>query len=131
MNIAVYLLNRCPTKALKKTTPFEEYNGRKPGIAHLKVFGSLCYVHIPSNLIHKLEENCHKCIFVGYGASEKGYRLYDPISRKIILSRDVTFDENVSWDLNCTTSNEVRFTAVTEYQSANEICEIGDSSHSE
>ncbi|CAN6562150.1 unnamed protein product [Malus baccata var. baccata] len=37
-------------------------------------------------------------IFDGYGASEKGYRLFDPISRKIILSRDVTFDENNSWD---------------------------------
>ncbi|XP_070682342.1 uncharacterized protein [Malus domestica] len=32
---------------------------------------------------------------------------------------------------NCTTSNEVRFPAITEYQSVNEICEIGESSHSE
>ncbi|BBH06928.1 multidrug resistance-associated protein 9 [Prunus dulcis] len=47
--------------------------------------------------IHKLEENSHKCIFVGYGLCEKGYRLYDPKTRKIILSRDVYFDEEASW----------------------------------
>ena len=67
VHTAVYLLNRCPTKALNKMTHFEAYNGRKPGIAHLKIFGSVCYVHVPVNLRHKLESNNHKCIFVGYG----------------------------------------------------------------
>ncbi|KAI5337601.1 hypothetical protein L3X38_016872 [Prunus dulcis] len=38
VNTAVYLLNRCLTKSLKKITPFEAYTGRKPGIAHLKDF---------------------------------------------------------------------------------------------
>ena len=36
VHTAVYLLNRCPTKALNNITPFEAYSGRKPGIAHLK-----------------------------------------------------------------------------------------------
>ncbi|KAI5320266.1 hypothetical protein L3X38_039974 [Prunus dulcis] len=97
VHTAVYLLNRCPSKSLEKMTPFEAYTGRKPGIAHLKVFGCLCHVLIPSVLRHKLEENSHKCIFVGYGLCEKGYRLYDPKTRKIILSRDVYFDEEASW----------------------------------
>ncbi|CAL9009573.1 unnamed protein product [Prunus brigantina] len=119
VNTAVYLLNRCPTKALKKTTPFEAYSGRKPGIAHLKVFGSLCYAHIPSKLRHKLEENSCKCIFVGYATSEKGYRLYDPISRKIILSRDVTFDENASWQWENATEGEMTVPMPTENQDCN------------
>ncbi|KAI5329221.1 hypothetical protein L3X38_028618 [Prunus dulcis] len=76
VNTAVYLLNRCPTKALNKVTPFEAYTGRKPGIAHLKIFGSPCHVLIPSALRHKLEENSHKCILVGYGLCEKGYRIF-------------------------------------------------------
>ncbi|KAI5348859.1 hypothetical protein L3X38_001746 [Prunus dulcis] len=97
VHTAVYLLNRCPSKSLEKMTPFEAYTGRKPGIAHLKVFGCLCHVLIPSVLRHKLEENSHKCIFVGYGLCEKGYRLYDPKTRKIVLSRDVYFDEEASW----------------------------------
>ncbi|BBH08996.1 transposable element gene [Prunus dulcis] len=97
VNTAVYLLNRCPTKALNKVTPFEAYTGRKPGVAHLKIFGSPCHVLIPSALRHKLEENSHKCIFVGYGLFQKGYRLFDPSNRKIILSRDVKFDEESLW----------------------------------
>ena len=100
VHTVVYLLNRCPTKALNKMTPFEAYSGRKPGIAHLKIFGSLCYVHVPANIRHKLESNSHKCIFVGYGTSEKGYRVFDPTTNRIILSRDVMFDESAKWDWN-------------------------------
>lgn len=29
VNTVVYLLKKCPTKALDKMTPFEAYNGRK------------------------------------------------------------------------------------------------------
>ncbi|KAI5348776.1 hypothetical protein L3X38_001663 [Prunus dulcis] len=78
--------------------PFEAYSGRKPGIAHLKVFGSLCYVHVPNELRHKLEPKSVKGVFVGYATCEKGYRIFDPISKKLTLPRDVTFDEEGSWN---------------------------------
>ncbi|CAL8151067.1 unnamed protein product [Prunus armeniaca] len=97
MHTAVYLLNRCPTKALHNITPFESYSGRKPGIAHLKVFGSLCYVHGLAELRHKLDPKSTKGVFVGYAICEKGYRVFDPVSNKLILSRDVTFDEEGAW----------------------------------
>ncbi|CAL9001163.1 unnamed protein product [Prunus brigantina] len=116
VNTAVYLLNRCPTKALKKVTPFEVYTGRKPGIAHLKIFGSPCHVLIPSALRHKLEENSHKCIFVGYGLYEKGYRLFDPSTRKVILSRDVQFDENGLWKWENAREGEMIVLVPTENQ---------------
>ncbi|CAL9017123.1 unnamed protein product [Prunus brigantina] len=116
VNTAVYLLNRSPTKALNKITPFEAYTGRKPGIAHLKIFGSPCHVLIPSALRHKLEENSHKCIFVGYGLCEKGYRLFDPSTRKIILSRDVQFDENGLWKWENANEEEMVVPLPTENQ---------------
>ncbi|CAL8130673.1 unnamed protein product [Prunus armeniaca] len=97
VHIAMYILNRCPTKALNNVTPFEAYNGRKPGIAHLKVFGSLCYVHVSNELRHKPKPMSVKRVFVGYATCEKGYRIFDPISKKLTLSRDVTFDEEGSW----------------------------------
>ncbi|XP_062193553.1 uncharacterized protein LOC133896948 [Phragmites australis] len=34
----VYMLKRLPTKALDERTPFEAWNGRKPHLAHLRVF---------------------------------------------------------------------------------------------
>ncbi|KAM1578272.1 hypothetical protein ACFX1Z_039846 [Malus domestica] len=98
VNTSVYILNRCPTKSLDKKTPFEAYSGRKPGIKHLKIFGSVCYAYIPRQVRQKLDETSTKCIFLGYGTCEKGYRLYDPISKKIIVSRDVIVNENACWD---------------------------------
>ncbi|TXG63524.1 hypothetical protein EZV62_010518 [Acer yangbiense] len=38
---------RCPTKAVHNKTPVEAWSGRKPSTKHLRVFGSICYVHIP------------------------------------------------------------------------------------
>ncbi|KAM1480911.1 hypothetical protein ACFX2I_028001 [Malus domestica] len=98
VHTAVYLLNRCPTKSLDSITPFEAYSKRKLGIAHLKVFGSVCYVHTPSELRHKLEPKSIKGVFVGYAKCEKGYRVFDPISKRLILSRDVVFDEDSAWE---------------------------------
>ncbi|KAM1099314.1 hypothetical protein TB2_005809 [Malus domestica] len=94
----VYILNRCPTKALNNITPFEAYSGRKPGIAHLRVFGSLCYVHVPSEQRHKLEPKSLKGVFVGYATCEKGYRVFDPLSKKLFLSRDIVFEEEAVWN---------------------------------
>ncbi|KAM2382903.1 hypothetical protein FF1_040470 [Malus domestica] len=82
VNIFVYLLNKSPTKALGNITPFEKFNGRKIGIKHLKVFGSVSYSLIPGNLRHKLEETSVIGIFIGYGACEKGYRVLNPATQK-------------------------------------------------
>ncbi|BBG92635.1 hypothetical protein Prudu_000428, partial [Prunus dulcis] len=103
-------------KTLNKVTPFEAYTGRKPGIAHLKIFGSPCHVLIPSALRHKLEENSHKCILVGYGLCEKGYRIFDPSSRKVILSRDVHFDEDGLWKWENEQKGEIAVSMPAENQ---------------
>lgn len=98
VHTAMYLLNRCPTKALDNITPFEAYTGRKPGIAHLRIFGALCYVHVPKELKHKLESKSVKGVFVGYATCEKGYKVFDPVNKKLILSIDVVFYEEAAWD---------------------------------
>ena len=100
VNTAVYVLNRSPTKALDKKTPFEAYSGRKPGLKHLRVFGSLCYAHVPNPQRQKLDLASNRCVFLGYGSCEKGYRLYNITTEKVIISRDVVFNEEASWDWN-------------------------------
>ena len=96
----VYLLNRCPTKSLQDKTPIEAWSKRKPSAKHLKVFGSICYVHIPTAKRHKLEVKSEIGIFVGYSSQSKGYRVYNPKTKKIMISRDVKFDESASWNWN-------------------------------
>ncbi|KAB5537672.1 hypothetical protein DKX38_015205 [Salix brachista] len=42
----------------------------------------------------KLDVKTRQCIFLGYGLDEFGYRLYDPVEKKLVRSRDVVFMED-------------------------------------
>lgn len=55
----------------------------------------------------KLDAKSTKGIFVGYATCEKGYRVYDLVTKKLILSRDVVFDENAAWDWKAMLENLV------------------------
>ena len=90
---AVYIMNRTPTAAIHGMTPEERYTGRKPDISHLKIFCCIAYVHVPDELRSKLDPKAEKCIFIGYSLQQKGYRCYNPSTRKFTVSRDVVFDE--------------------------------------
>ena len=73
-----YVLNRSPTKALQSITPYEAWHGRKPSVAHLRVFGSQAYALVHVQHRRKLDDKAMKCIFVGYSSKSKVYRLYHP-----------------------------------------------------
>jgi hypothetical protein len=75
-------------------TPEEKYSGTKPSVNHLKKIGPLAYLHVPKENRKKLDSKTQPCLFVGYDDQSKVYRLFDPFRRKIVLSRDVLFDEN-------------------------------------
>jgi hypothetical protein len=97
---AVYVLNISPTKSVWNKTPFEAWFERKPGVSHLRVFGCIAYAFFNPQKRTKLDEKSEKCIFIGYCTQSKGYRLYNPESGKIIVSRNVMFDENANWKWN-------------------------------
>ncbi|KAF2303408.1 hypothetical protein GH714_018049 [Hevea brasiliensis] len=46
----------------------------------------------------KLEDKSVSCVLFGISGESKGYRMFDPIAKKIIVSRDVIFDEDREWD---------------------------------
>lgn len=94
---AVYLLNRCPTKSVRNMTPEEAWSSFKPSVAHLRVFGCIAYAKIPEARRIKLDDKGVKCIFVGYGDRTMGYKLYNPLTKKVIISRDVVFEEDQTW----------------------------------
>ncbi|KAG8488949.1 hypothetical protein CXB51_016967 [Gossypium anomalum] len=96
VNTAVYLQNRLPTKALAQKTLFEAWFGFKPSLAHLRVFGCICYAHIHIVKRDKLAKKAQPGILVGYSSVKKGYRILDPLSNKVLMSRDVVFDEKSS-----------------------------------
>jgi len=88
-----YLVNRSPSSALDDTTPHEVWSGKKPSLQHLRVFGCDAYVHVPKEKRSKLDNKAEKCIFIGYKDGVKGYKLWNPETKKIVYSRDVVFRE--------------------------------------
>lgn len=92
MTTTAFLKNRCPSSVIGLKTPQEMWQGKPAIYKELKVFGCLAYAHIKQD---KLDFRAVKCIFVGYPAKVKGYKLWrlEGSGQKCYISRDVIFDE--------------------------------------
>ena len=60
----------------------------------MRIFSCDAYVIISKNQHYKLDPRSKKYVFVGYNDGVKGYRLWDPTTHKIIIRKDVVFDES-------------------------------------
>ncbi|KAH9182607.1 hypothetical protein AeNC1_015417, partial [Aphanomyces euteiches] len=104
---AVYCMNRS-VSANSNTTPFKLWHGYEPDVSHMKVFGSVCYVHVPMRIgdadkngnrqrkRQKLDIRSIRGIFVGYAESKHSYKVLDCTTGKMLVSVHVTFDESNS-----------------------------------
>jgi hypothetical protein len=91
MGTACYLVNRSPSSALGDKTPKEVWTSNEPSLTHIKVFGCDAYVDVPKENRSKLDKKAEKCIFIGYKDGLKGYKLWNPETKKVVYSRDVVF----------------------------------------
>ena len=98
INWTFYLLNRCPTHAVRNITPQEAWSGIKPSVKHLRVWGCLAHVHIPETKRGKHDDKSFPCILLVVSDESKGYRLFNPKTKGIVVSKDVIFEEEKSWD---------------------------------
>ncbi|GKA65283.1 zinc finger, CCHC-type containing protein [Tanacetum coccineum] len=95
---AIYILNSVPTKALEDITPYEAIKQRKPNLENLRVFGCIAYAKVPSQHLTKLDDRSTRMVYLGNEQGSKAYRLFDPTTQRICVSRDVKFKENETWD---------------------------------
>lgn len=95
---AVFLQNRLPTRAVRDKTPFEAWYGYKPSLNFLKIFGCLCFTHVPQTKRDKLDKRALPGIFIGYSSVAKAYKVFQPQNGKMIISRDVHFMEDEEWN---------------------------------
>lgn len=79
-------------------TPREAWSGCKPIVAYFRIFGCIAYAHIPDATRKKLDDKGQKCILLGVSDESKAYKLFNPITKKIVISRDVIFDEEATWN---------------------------------
>ena len=91
---AAYIHNRLVHSTTNGKTPMELWSAVKPDVSHMRVFGCVCYAHVPHSRRRKTGPQSVKCLFIGYSRHSKGYRLYDVEQRRVIESRDVIFSEN-------------------------------------
>eukprot|EP00253_Pinus_taeda_P030340 PITA_30340 len=88
VDTACYLVNMSPSSALEDKTPQEVWTGKKPSLSHLRVFGCDAYVHVPKEKRTKLDSKSEKCIYIGYKDGLKGYKIWNPVTRKVVYSRE-------------------------------------------
>ena len=48
-------MNQCTKSGVHNVTPHEKYYGRKSDLSHIRIFGSIAYIHIPDERRQKLD----------------------------------------------------------------------------
>ncbi|GJR18120.1 putative RNA-directed DNA polymerase [Tanacetum coccineum] len=87
---------KTPPKTPQLNGLAEVWSGKDVSYCHLPVFGCKASVHIPKDERSKFDVKGKPSVFLRYGQDEFGYRLYDPVQKKLVRSRDVVFKEDLT-----------------------------------
>ncbi|CAI7842985.1 unnamed protein product, partial [Closterium sp. NIES-54] len=81
-----------------KWVPYVEWIGRKPKVDMLRVFGCLRVALVPKHPRHnKLGAKAIWAVHLGMAQNSKGWLLWDPFTKKFLVSRDCKFMENLMY----------------------------------
>ncbi|KAH9699562.1 hypothetical protein KPL71_024410 [Citrus sinensis] len=104
LDTACYIVNMSPSSRINFRTPYELWSSKPVDYSHLRIFGCPTYAHVKQG---KLELRAFKCVFLGYPAGVKSYKLWciDMKPPRAIISRDVVFNEHEMFQ-NSATENQ-------------------------
>ena len=94
---SVYLLNKSPTVTIQDKILEEAWSGTKTSVAHLIIFSFIDFAHIPDEIRRKLDKKSERCIFTGYSEQHKAYKLYNPLTKKVVVRSDDKLIEDKCW----------------------------------
>jgi hypothetical protein len=95
---SIYILNRSLTKTVRNHVPQEAWDGKPCDVSYFRNFGCVASAHVPEEMRRMLDDRSERFIFVGYSEESREYRLYNPITKKYVINRDVHFKEEEAWD---------------------------------
>jgi len=98
INWSIHILNRSLTVVVQNMTQQEAWSNQRQAIDYFRIFGCVAYAYIPYQRRRKLNDKGEKCIFLGISEQSKAYKLYNPITKKMVISRDVLLDEGMFWN---------------------------------
>ena len=75
-------------------SPYVHLFAKQPSYTNLRIFGCVCFVHLPPHEQHKLFAQYVRCAFLGYNVCQKGFVCYDPTLHSTRISKNVIFFEN-------------------------------------
>ncbi|CAI7739340.1 unnamed protein product, partial [Closterium sp. NIES-53] len=90
---AAHKLNLQPRVSVPETSPTLRWTGKVGDASVFRVWGSRAFVRDLS--ADKLSPRAVPCVFLGFPPDAPGWQFYHPISRRVLSSQDVTFDESV------------------------------------
>lgn len=98
LRFMTHVYNLRAHSSLDGKTPYELFFSTVPSVAHLRVFGAHCHVLSRVQNPDKMVPKSFPGRLIGYhtdklGASPNGYIIYFPSSRKVMIARDVIFNE--------------------------------------
>ncbi|KAL8122107.1 hypothetical protein AgCh_018736 [Apium graveolens] len=119
-------------RALTEVTPYEAWLGRKPDVSHLRVFGYVAYMKMHGVHTSKLDDRSKKTIYLGREPGTKACRLYDPVFEKILVSRDVVFEEQKAWEWDSQPLTDYISTGIADLPKSVPLTVVGhDFTHTE
>ncbi|CAI7884640.1 unnamed protein product [Closterium sp. NIES-53] len=92
---AAHQLNLWRGVSLPETSPTLRWTGEVGDASVFRVWGSRAFVRDTS--ADKLSSRAIPCVFLGFVPKAPSWQFYHPTSRRVFPSRDVTFDESVSF----------------------------------
>ncbi|CAI5960098.1 unnamed protein product [Closterium sp. NIES-64] len=90
---AAHQLNLWPRVSLPETSPTLLWTGKVGDASRFRVWGARAFVR--DTTADKLSPRAIPCVFLGFVPDAPGWQFYDPASRRVFASQDVTFDESV------------------------------------
>ena len=90
---AMYLRNRSYSASTPNGTPYERLYKARPDLSTIRIFGCEAFTHVEQTERSKFASKSLRTMYIGHEPDVKGYRLYCANPEKIIVSRNVIFNE--------------------------------------
>ncbi|CAI7923649.1 unnamed protein product, partial [Closterium sp. NIES-53] len=90
---AAHQLNLWPRVSFPETSPTLLWTGKVGDASRFWVWGARAFVR--DTTADKLSPHAIPCVFLDFVPNAPGWQFYDPASRRVFASQDVTFDESV------------------------------------